>query len=397
MAQADAAGSCDRGRSTFPVLRASAIHKTFRTKDVFMSPGEFKHREHKAFAVVLIGVCAVFAGCQMNTPPSGRNEPGEHKANGKRSPAVKTPRESRSPRVTKDDDGRKFLDGIPYDVWFDDPLAVAANSAVVTTPIETGVASPTKNTSAAPTPTEVKPEPAVSAPAGGDDWSAYISMDQLLEESKKIRNQLKGLLQTQAAYNENFEVIKMDGAVMAALAGIVAQAGDGVNWKEKAPYIRDYGWELVDSAKGLGKPNYEKTNTAYENMQSVFDGSIPAGAAEPASSRPFPEVAPRYYLMKRMKLAFNALKLNINTQEKLKSEQDMALHEAMILAALTKVVSLKDYGSADEPEYQQFMQEILQQCQAAMASIKEDEFSRFSEALNVIDKACLNCHSQYKE
>ena len=105
----------------------------------------------------------------------------------------------------------------------------------------------------------------------------------------------------------------------------------------------------------------------------------------------------RYYVMKRMKLAYNALKLNINTEDKLKSEQEQALHEAMMLAAMTKVVSLKDYDSADEPDYQEFMQQILQNSQTAIAAIKDQQFDKFSEALSVIDKACLNCHSAYKE
>jgi hypothetical protein len=208
---------------------------------------------------------------------------------------------------------------------------------------------------------------------------------------------LKGLLQTPANFSEGFETVKMDGTVLAALAGIVGQSSEDVNWKANAPYVRDYGWEICESAKGPGKPNYDKTQMAYENMESVFSGSIPPGAAEPAPERPFPETASRYYVMKRMKQAYSALKLNINTDEKLKSDQEDALHEAMVLAAMTKVVSLPDYDSADEPEYQQFMQEILQNCQAVISAVKDQQFDTFSEALSAIDKACLNCHSQYKE
>jgi hypothetical protein len=101
--------------------------------------------------------------------------------------------------------------------------------------------------------------------------------------------------------------------------------------------------------------------------------------------------------MRRMKLAFDALKLNINTEAKLKSDAEQAEHEVMMLAALSKMVSTKDYSSADEAEYQQFMQEILEKCQAAMNAVKDQQFSAFSESLNSIDVTCKNCHSQYKD
>ncbi len=333
-------------------------------------------------------------GCQAQSTAPGPSKTAPT-VTGKNSAAEKSTKKSGGPNVTQDASGKKFLDGIPYDVWLDDPLAVVANTAAVPTPADSGNSPAVTKTAPPSTTPETKPDSPVAA--GSGDWAEFIATEQLLEETKKIRNHLKGLLQTQAAYNENFEVVKMDGAVMAAFAGIVTEVSDSVNWKANAPYIRDYGWDLVDSAKGLGKPNYDKTNAAYENLQSVFSGSIPAGAAEPSAKRPYSEVAPRFYVMRRMKLAYNALKLNINTEEKLKSAQEEALHEAMVLAALTKVVALKDYNSADEPDYQQFMQEILQQCQVAVTAAKDQQFDKFSAALNVIDKACLNCHSAYKE
>lgn len=351
-------------------------------------------RRWKRAILLCLVACSANLGCEAE-PASNSTSKETPAAAGKKNSTAKTAKKSSIPKVTQDADGRKSLDGIPYDVWFDDPLSIVANTTVAPKPVDSGSSSPdTKSPAPAP---GTSPEPTVAATSGDGDWANYIATEQLLEETKKLRNHLKGLLQTQVQYGENFEVIKMDGAVMAALAGIVTEVNDTVNWKANAPYIRDYGWELVDSAKGLGKPNYDKTGAAYENMQAVFSGSIPAGASEPAAHRPFPEVAPRYYVMKRMKLAYNALKLNINTEEKLKSAQEEALHEAMVLAALTKVVSLKDYGSADESDYQQFMQEILQQCQTAIAAVKDQQFDKFSESLNVIDKACLNCHSQYKE
>lgn len=339
-------------------------------------------------------LCFLFASLGCGAQPAAPKASVDKPTSTAKKPAAEKSSGGHADSKVTEQDGRKFLDGIPYDVWFDDPLAIVSNTTNVA-PVGSAPVSTT------PAPTADKPahQPAEkpSVPAASADWSAYIAMDQLQDESKRVRNQLKAMLQTPAAFSADFEVVKMDGAVMAALAIIVSESGDGVNWKPNAGYIRDYGFEIFDAAKGPAKPHYDKTAAAFENLQSVFDGSIPAGAPQPAATRPYSEVASRYYVMRRMKLAFEALKLNINTEAKLKSEQDAALLEAMMLAAMSKVVSSKDYSSADEPEYQAFMQEILTNCQAATTAIMEQQFEAFSTAMNAIDVTCKNCHSQYKD
>lgn len=342
------------------------------------------------FGVAVLGLGGI-SGCTQpagTAPNSAENNPGS----GKTVSGAKAPKKGESRVTTRD--GKKYIDDIPYDVWYDDPLAVVENSAAVTPNPNDTVAATSDPANSTPEPkTETKP--AGTAAAGGD-WAAYIATDQLLEESKRIRNQLKTLLQTQAAYNADFEVIKMNGAVMAAMSGVVTEAGDGVNWKANAPYIRDYGAELVDAAKGLGKPNFDKTKATYENLQSVFEGSIPPGAAEPAPQRPFAEVASRFYLMKRMKLAFDAMKSNINTEAKLKSDQEPAIHEAMVLSVLSKIILLDGYSSADEGEYQQFGKDMVERCLEAAQAVKDQDFSKFQDAINKIDKSCGECHAQYR-
>ncbi len=338
----------------------------------------------------LMGLALMLAGCGETGPSPTAQEDGSGGQVAKKSSGGKKSSKKPPSKVTEKD-GRKYLDDIPYDVWFDDPLGEVSNTAAVAnTAAATPAPETTAKTETPPAKTEDKP-----APPAGSDWATYIAADQLQEESKRIRNQLKTLLQTPATYTSDFEVVKMDGAVMAAL-GVIASQSDGINWKPNAGYVRDYGFEIFDSAKGPGKPNYDKTNAAYENLQSVFSGSIPAGATEPDAARPVSDVASRFYLMRRMKNAFEALKLNINTEAKLKSDAEQALHDTMILSALSKVITQESYSSADEAEYQQFAKDMIESCLEAAQSVKDQDFSKFQDAINKIDKSCGECHVQYR-
>ncbi len=360
-----------------------------------LAPVSLHQPPSAAFYAARLGVLAFWGlslagGC---SPPSPEKQTGQTPPSQKRPPSKTTA----PSHVTEDESGRKFLDGVPYDVWFDDPLSLVENSTatVGSSPSATDSSAPLDTPPAQPPDTSVEKPPAAGS-SSVDDWEAFITAEQLQEETKKIRNQLKTLLQTPGVYSGEFEQVKLDGAVLAALAVIGAEQKESLSWKQNALYIRDYTAELFEAAKGPGKANYDKSRSAFENLESVWSGSIPVGAAEPAPDRPLNEVASRFYLMRRMKVAFEALKSNINTAAKIQSEQDLALQETAVLSALSQVVSREGYTSTDEPEYQEQIQSMIQSALQGIKAVKEADFPGFQDAMNRIEKTCNECHVQYR-
>jgi len=243
---------------------------------------------------------------------------------------------------------------------------------------------------------DMKPE--VAAPpkaSGGAAWGDYISVDMLQDEVKRIRNRLTSHLGAVGTYNGNYKDIAFEGAVMAALAGIVIENGSDVNWKANAPYIRNFGYDLSQAASGLGKDNYDKSKTAFEKMQSVFSGTVPPDAAKPEPKRPFGDVASRSGLMKRIEKAKNWMKDNIVNDAKLKSETDSILHEAALISTLGKVVTTEGYVSAEEPEYQQFAKLLIEGAQEATGAVKDQNLKKFKDAMDKVNKSCADCHANY--
>ncbi len=334
--------------------------------------------------------CVALVGCANGGPstPAGEGKtaagsgtkvkPGKAKSNEPVSSAVKV-----------DADGRKWLGDIPVDVFFDDPLAIVADSAKVTPAAPTTTEMPAE-------PTPDKPAPTATATAGGmgSNWKDLISIDQLQSETKRIRNHLTVALQSGGTYNGHYKELQVDGAVLAAIANIIVDHPESVTWKPNAKYIRDYGLDLSEASKALGKEAYEKSQTAAEKVTAVLDGNAPSDD-NIAPKRPFGEVAHRAGVMKRIEKASEWMRSNIATEGKFKSELEQIQNEATMIATLGTVVTDESYESAGEEDYKGWAKNLVDGAREAVQSTQDQAFPKFQSAINKINKACQDCHASY--
>lgn len=285
---------------------------------------------------------------------------------------------------------RKFVGDIPYDVFFDDPLKVVADATkVAAAPATPDMKSPTEAT------------PVAAAPAVTDgklDWTVLLTGDDILDEIKTVRNHLNSSLQNLGTYNGGVKDIAIDGAVISGLARILSETPEEVTWKKNAPLVEDYGRQIWDAASGagaLGKESYEKVQSANERLVSSLSGNVPADAVTPPAGRTFNDIAHRKGLMKRIERASEYLRANINTEGKLKSEQEKILHEAALIAAFGTACSLPGYESVDEEDYQTYARDLIGGAQEVHGAAKDQTYDKFQSGLNRLLKACNDCHADY--
>ncbi len=316
------------------------------------------------------------------------------------SPVKRKPASKPSAKPKKKVRKGPMIGDIPLDVWGDEPMAVASKGA----PSGGGNAAPAaqKEAPAKPAAGDVPAEKPAEKPAassgGGDDWKSVISNDTIVDETKKIKARLTDSLQNVGKYNGNYkDGISVDGAVMAALAGIaIANPDVSVSWKGDAAHVRDLGGEVSKKAKGLGQASYDPTKQAWDKLEALLSGNKPPGLEDAAPVIPFSEVAGRGPLMKRMEKAFQWMKSNIGTDELMKKNAEAITNEASMLAALAKVVATVGYNSADEAEYQGYVKDMIKANMDVLAAIKNEDFKAFTEANSRSQKACNDCHQDYR-
>jgi len=289
-----------------------------------------------------------------------------------------------------DSDGRKWFGKVPMDVWFDDPLGVAGDTQSVSrTPTGPGskppMGHPSGGTSTGGTPS-----------GGAVDWKSLASMELLNSEVKRIRNELTVGLQSVRRYNGRYKMIQTDGATLSAIGAIAIVHPEPVGWKENARYVRDLGTKIEESSQKLGRKAYDATKLPYEQLVDVLSGNRPAGLPDAEPTLPFSDHADRGGLMKRMDIAKEWLKQNVQTAAVFKEQGEKIRHEASLLAVLGTVTADKSYDSADEKSYAAHARELIAAARAIVAAVDSDDFTGFTTALGRVDKKCDECHVDYR-
>ena len=346
--------------------------------------------------VVLFAAMPIGCGGEPSTSPS---KPAADKPD---SSAPKRPEEKQadppaetnsSSLVRVDEDGRRWIDDIPYDVFFDDPLAVAANEH----PVENAGSSPGSSDTRKPSsPPNTNDRPVPPKTDSDTGWKSLISMETLITEIKRIRIVLNESTKSIGNYNRRYEEIQIQGALLVAIAGIVGEHPDSVIWKPHALQVRSLGANISEAAQSRGREAYKQTRDAVDQCVSVLSGELPPDLKDTPADAELADLADRGQLMKRMEQSLQQLKGNASDVDSLKDNADDVLHEISLLAALAKTITSPSYDSAEDQDYIKYSTEIIQASIDSTKAIRDDEFDRLSDARQRIQTKCDACHKAYR-
>ena len=347
-----------------------------------------------AFAAIMVA-SSTLTGCpQTSTPDSSTtNAPSQNTAAPSTQPA------QANTNVSEVDPNRKetqWIGTIPYDVFYDQPLTIAADSTSL------AANSPDTATQQIPemTPenTSETPSTDTSSPVTSSEavnWTEILPLPILIDETKRIRNRLSENLQTVGTYNKSINAISLDGAMMTALGAIATVHPDDDDWKSRAKFVRDLGYEIYMAADGTGRTAYTATEEPYLKLITALDGGT-VNDVEAEEVVDFADVVYVSDIMKRIDASVNDLKANINTESRLKEDSEKTEQELRVLAALATIMSSDGYDSADSELYQKLTDKFVNGALSSVQAVKTENYDGFREGLNQMQSTCAECHQQFR-
>jgi len=296
--------------------------------------------------------------------------------------------------VWEDADGNRFIGRVPYDVFFDQPLAVAANGQFIPREIA--------DTKGAPAESPGAQQPAATHDSGTavessatDSWASVLPAGVLDTEIKAARNFLNQKLQSVGSYNSSVAIIPMRAATVAVLAGIAIEHSEDISWKDDAGFIRDLAARMNEATLQRGANDQRRLLALFEDLTDTLSRSRPSGLEEPDPETSLAEVAEMRLVMMRIEESEQLLRTEIS-ESSFAAKQQQVQHEASLLAGLMSAMTTEGYGFADDPEFLGHATGVIEAAQAIRDATQSGSYEDFERQLSRISTTCQDCHRAYK-
>ena len=305
-----------------------------------------------------------------------------------------------------DDEGRRTVGGIPFDVYFDNPLAEASDQRLVAGGGAAGQSSTDAgmNTGGSTTPpptTVVEPEPnAAAASSDGPNWSELIASQELLDEVQSIRNDLNSRLVNFGAYKRAFLEVPVFTSTLAFLADIARRQDGDIKWKDKAHFIRALAIQMADITGGSTagvKKSYDAVNESFLKICDILDGNEPPGLPEVEAEADFADFVEIGYLMKRLQRGEKWLLTNVGSEDGFKEKGTLAQREVSLFAAISQSFKSEGFGYGEYKDFSGWADEFRDASRGMHKAVDRKNFNEFDGLRSLLTQKCTQCHGVYKE
>lgn len=350
--------------------------------------------------VVLACVCGLLvsiAGCGGSKETAAKNTVTSDESKPEKGDAK--PAKAKGSKTEGNAAGPKSIDGIPYDVFFDKPLTVAANTQTGTAPNTTVAANDaSKGAPAADAPMPTKDPPKADA---GPSLKDIIDKDSLTGEIKNVRNYLAGKTASIATYNSSLLEIAPEAATLAVLAAAVTKHPDDFSWKKNAKYVRDLSWkigEITLSKDGKTKNSFEEVSETFAKIDDILKGSEPAGLPDAQADKNFGESVGGNLvaIMKRIKKSEEVLKATVSSESGLKKEAEKTAQEGAVLMFLGSILTDPGFSWDGDAEFAGYAKPLVEGGKQITEAAKSGNFALYGEGIIKVSKSCNDCHPKFK-
>jgi hypothetical protein len=239
------------------------------------------------------------------------------------------------------------------------------------------------------------------APAGGvagSGWATLISATTIEDEVKALKMSVDQGVTTPSDFaGKGHKASRRDFSMLAMLFGIAGEYDSDVRWKKDAPAARDAFGRTAANAKVGTAQVFQEAKIRKEELIDLVGGGSPFSGKEAEVKATWKDVCNRAPLMQHLEAIWEPrLKPLLADGAKFAANGPKVQHDAEIIAAMGEVLAKEGMADADSDEYKAFCAKLRDGAKAIIDGVKLKNFDSASQGSSLINKACTECHENYR-
>ena len=230
----------------------------------------------------------------------------------------------------------------------------------------------------------------------GTGWSSLISSDVVEDEIKLLQQTLERDITTPVRFKSEYLKSRQSYSMLSLLFAIIREYDtDDVRWKKFAPvaqaaFARSAAATRVGSAQA-----YQNAKLRKEDLMELVRGGTFAVSEKAPEQLDWSAVVDRSPLMIRLQLAMDESNPAMANKTEFVSNNELIYRHANMIAAISEALVKEGMDEAEEDDYVAYAKSMQQAASQIVAAIKNQDFEAASDALNVVEQTCSNCHEEW--
>lgn len=228
-------------------------------------------------------------------------------------------------------------------------------------------------------------------------WSQLVTADVLETEIKRQLAPLQPLVATPNAFKGGgYRDCRTRFTWLATLFTVAGNYDGQVRWQDTAPALGQLFARAAANCKVGTDQSYRESQLRAQDLADLVRGSRPdAPDAKPDVT--WDEIADFSPLMKRMEQGLGRnISPNISDERSMDRNAEDLGHEAQLMAVLAEVLVQPGYGYEEDEVFLSHAHQLRDGATALHKAIDLESFEAARAALGEMQKACSNCHDEYR-
>ncbi|MEQ1904447.1 MAG: hypothetical protein ABL888_09700 [Pirellulaceae bacterium] len=248
----------------------------------------------------------------------------------------------------------------------------------------------------APSQPSVPTENADSSSNAEANWKDLISPEILEDEIKRLQIALESQVTTPVKFKTEFQNVRYSFVNLSMWLAVVAKHEEKVRWQDVALAAQQLFAKTAANCRVVSDQAFQGAKNAQDQLRELVRGGAFTGSSEDGADVDWTSAVDRIPMMKKLEECLERTKQNSGSKGAFDAAKEEVLHDASLIAAMSKVLVQPDVDDADDEGYVELAKKMMIAAREVKQAVELDNFEAVSQAINKVEQSCNDCHGEWR-